>query len=90
MKPSFPWWAGIQWPSRSVRSRRVRRIFAAPERWAVAEAEDRPVFAGAFARLYAAEGVEAAGPAVSSGSRGPGRMDRFSGFADEGICRGRS
>ena len=38
----------------------VLRIFAPPERWEGAEAEDHPIFSGAFARLYA-PGAAAAG-----------------------------
>ena len=57
----------------------VLRVFAAPERWAAAEAEDRPVFAGAFARLFASGGVEAAGLSASSGAHDAGRRERSSG-----------
>ena len=51
----------------------VLRTLDSSERWVHAEAEDRPVFAGAFARLYATARAEAAGSASFTGPRGRGR-----------------
>ena len=48
----------------------VLEIFAAPERWTEAEAEDRPVFAGAFTRLYATA-RDGAGAGSSASLGGP-------------------
>ena len=53
----------------------VLRIVGPPERWTAAEAEDRPVFADAFACLYASQAAEAASSA-SSGVRGSDRAGR--------------
>ena len=60
---------------------RVLGIFASPVRWTDAEAEDRPVFAGAFTRLYATTeaGTDAAGSAALTEPRGPTREGRASG-----------
>ena len=58
-------------PAVAERLGRVLGIFASPVRWTDAEAEDRPVFAGAFTRLYATAGVDAAGSASLTGPRGP-------------------
>ena len=53
----------------------VLRTFVPSERWAAAEAEDRPVFADAFVRLYASQGTGAA-ESASSGARGSDRASR--------------
>ena len=52
------------------------RVFTSPERWAAAEAEDHPVFADAFSRLYAEGAAESAEPVSSSGAGGPDRTSR--------------
>ena len=56
----------------------VLRIVGPPERWSAAEAEDRPVFADAFRRLYTAQEAGTAAPA-SSGDRGSDRAGRAPG-----------
>ena len=53
----------------------VLRIFAPSGRWTAAEAEDRPVFADAFGRLYGSQGAGAAA-SVSSDGRGSDRASR--------------
>ena len=54
----------------------VLGIFASPEPWMDAQTEDSPIFAGAFTRLYATAGADAA---RSASPGGPGGPDRKSG-----------
>lgn len=51
----------------------VLATFASLERWADAETADRPVFAGAFTRLYATAGTDSTGSPSPAGARVPGR-----------------
>ena len=66
-------------PRVSERLGAVLRALGPPDSWEAAEAEDRPVFSRAFARLYGAAtnepppGVAADAGADSGGPRGPGR-----------------
>ena len=57
----------------------VLRDFIPPERWTATEAEDRPVFADAFVRLYGSQGAGTSASA-SSGERGSDRAGRAPGL----------
>ena len=61
----------------------VLGIFASPQRWTDAEAEDRPVFAGAFTRLYGTAQADAAESASLTAPHGPERKSGASGRPGE-------